>query len=155
MSILIRKYFAGSTKCCLIKTPLSLRVHSLGFLLFSTGYKWKKIKGWFHIFLLFLFAPCIGYAEWHRFCVHLWRAFDLEADVKAWVDALGTSAEIRLVINLHISLSRTQSNWKICGRKSAITTVVWNFKTIATGCGHIPTALWEKSWSTGSWETGT
>lgn len=53
---------------------------------------------------------CIGCAEWLRFYACFWRALDLKADLRTQVDALETSAKVRLVSNLHVSLSRTQSS---------------------------------------------
>jgi len=52
----------------------------------------------------------MGCAEWLRFYARLWRALDLEANLRAQVDALESSAKVRLISNLHISLSRTQSS---------------------------------------------
>lgn len=53
---------------------------------------------------------CIDCAEWLRFYACLWRALDLEADLRTQVNVLETSVKVRLVSNLHISLCRTQSS---------------------------------------------
>lgn len=53
---------------------------------------------------------CIDCAEQLRFYACLWRALDLEADLRAQVDALETSAKVRPVSKSHIFLSRTQSS---------------------------------------------
>lgn len=50
---------------------------------------------------------------------------------------------------------RTRSSWRTCGRKYATTTVGWNFRITVTGCEHIPTVLWGRNWSTGSWGMAT